>query len=241
MLDWTPLRDAIPALERWYDVRIVVTDSAMLGRQMKGTFAVGSVADLSQILSVTLHAHVVRGRARLDNFTVAIHLTGMTMASIRRDSEFRMERWLSHMETSGELACSFVVCACTLLLGVSSVGAQISSTVFPAHTPSGVFGMQPGRLHSPARVSVDVLSMPIEAVIGEVVRQAHMRVVYDSSKTALSKRVTFRFNGVGVAEALKSVLAGTGLQSEFASDGETILVYTGKGSMEHSGDILRAG
>jgi len=54
------LADAIPALNRWYDVDIRVADPAMRAQQIKGGFRAGSTADLADILELTLDARIVR-------------------------------------------------------------------------------------------------------------------------------------------------------------------------------------
>lgn len=62
-LDWMPVHEAVPALSRWYDVTIVLADSALARRPMKGAFAAGTAADLAAILRYTLRARVeVDGR-----------------------------------------------------------------------------------------------------------------------------------------------------------------------------------
>lgn len=52
--------DAIPELNRWYNVDIRLGDSALLDQQVWGTFEAGAISDLVSILEVTFQVRVVR-------------------------------------------------------------------------------------------------------------------------------------------------------------------------------------
>jgi transmembrane sensor len=57
-LQGTALRDAIPRLERWYDVTILVRDSELLDNTVSGRFQVGSNRSALDALALTLEADV---------------------------------------------------------------------------------------------------------------------------------------------------------------------------------------
>ena len=59
-LDDVPLRDAVVELDRWYDADIRIPKAALATRRIKGTFAGGSLADLSEALSFTFNVRVER-------------------------------------------------------------------------------------------------------------------------------------------------------------------------------------
>ncbi|HXC26004.1 MAG TPA: FecR domain-containing protein [Gemmatimonadaceae bacterium] len=59
-IDGIPLRDAIPELERWYDVKIQLVDSTMAAHPLDGELAAGSVSDLSTLLEMAYKVRVVR-------------------------------------------------------------------------------------------------------------------------------------------------------------------------------------
>lgn len=54
------LADAIPELNRWYDADIRVVDPVMRAQRIQGEFKAGSLADLANILELTLDARIVR-------------------------------------------------------------------------------------------------------------------------------------------------------------------------------------
>lgn len=91
---------------------------------------------------------------------------------------------------------------------------------------------QPGK-HSP-EISLTAHDSTVEYVLSEVARQAHMRVVFDSSRRALARRITVRLQHATLAAALKTVLHGTGLSAQVAPDSETIMVRAkDAGDSEH--------
>jgi len=53
-LESTPLRDAIPLLERWYAIRIHVSDRAMLSRRLSGTFRAESATEALGVVAIAL-------------------------------------------------------------------------------------------------------------------------------------------------------------------------------------------
>jgi ferric-dicitrate binding protein FerR (iron transport regulator) len=59
-LDNMPLAQAIPELERWYDVDIQCSNDVLTGRRVKGRFVAGSLSDLTEILEWTFNLRVVR-------------------------------------------------------------------------------------------------------------------------------------------------------------------------------------
>jgi transmembrane sensor len=52
--------DAIPELDRWYDVDIRLGDSALVGQRLTGEYAAGSLADLKDLLQLTYNIRVVQ-------------------------------------------------------------------------------------------------------------------------------------------------------------------------------------
>jgi ferric-dicitrate binding protein FerR (iron transport regulator) len=54
------LRDAIPDLDRWYDVRIQVTDSTLATNVLDGEFLASSKADFANLLRSVFNARVIR-------------------------------------------------------------------------------------------------------------------------------------------------------------------------------------
>jgi ferric-dicitrate binding protein FerR (iron transport regulator) len=59
-LDNMPLAQAIPELERWYNVDIQCSNDVLTGRRVKGRFVAGSLSDLTEILEWTFNLRVVR-------------------------------------------------------------------------------------------------------------------------------------------------------------------------------------
>ena len=55
-----PLRDAVPELNRWYDVDIRLGDTALTNREINGNFVTGSLTDLMAILDGALDVRAVR-------------------------------------------------------------------------------------------------------------------------------------------------------------------------------------
>jgi len=64
-LDGLTLPQAIPELNRWYDVDIRMGDASLAARGVGGKFAAGSVTDLVAILEWTLDVRAVREGRRL--------------------------------------------------------------------------------------------------------------------------------------------------------------------------------
>ena len=110
------------------------------------------------------------------------------------------------------------------------LSAQISYTVFPATlsqlSPSG---RQPADRN--ARVTIDVRDSTIEFLVKALVHQSQLKLAYDYREPALSQRRTVHVVNVDVMSALATVLAGTGLQAQFASDGETVVLRPRKGGV----------
>jgi len=50
----TPLRDAIPQLERWYAIQVRVSDRAMMARRFSGTFRAESATEALGIIAIAL-------------------------------------------------------------------------------------------------------------------------------------------------------------------------------------------
>lgn len=59
-MDSRPLIDAIPELNRWYNVDIRLGDSTLATRRVTGSFEIGSVTDVMWILETTYNVRVVR-------------------------------------------------------------------------------------------------------------------------------------------------------------------------------------
>jgi ferric-dicitrate binding protein FerR (iron transport regulator) len=53
----TPLRDVVPVLERWYGVRIVLTDPALGGRPIYATYGMRSMTEVLTQVTSTIGAH----------------------------------------------------------------------------------------------------------------------------------------------------------------------------------------
>jgi transmembrane sensor len=54
LLKSTRLRDAIPLLERWYAIRIHVSDRALMSRRLSGTFRAESATDALGVIAIAL-------------------------------------------------------------------------------------------------------------------------------------------------------------------------------------------
>lgn len=63
------LTDAIPDLNRWYDVDIRIGDSALRERRIVGVFETGSITDLISLLELTYNVRVVRDGQTLTLFS----------------------------------------------------------------------------------------------------------------------------------------------------------------------------
>jgi transmembrane sensor len=66
-LERTPLRDAVPRLERWYDISIRVRDTSLLSRTVTGRFRVESAKQAIALIGLSLEA-----RPRWDGRTVSL-------------------------------------------------------------------------------------------------------------------------------------------------------------------------
>lgn len=60
VFDETPLRIALPALGRWYDLDFSVTDTTLLDRTIRGEFEHTSPSEAIRLLSAALHLRIVR-------------------------------------------------------------------------------------------------------------------------------------------------------------------------------------
>ncbi len=60
ILDGVPLRDAIPNLERWYDVEIHLADAKLGTVALHGALVSGNIDDLSDLLRLAFNARVER-------------------------------------------------------------------------------------------------------------------------------------------------------------------------------------
>lgn len=58
VFDATRLEDAVPRLERWYDVDIALSDSTLAGRRLTATFRHESLTQVLELLSLSLALHV---------------------------------------------------------------------------------------------------------------------------------------------------------------------------------------
>jgi transmembrane sensor len=70
-LEKTPLRDAVPRVERWYDITIQVPDAGLLDRTVTGRFRVESARQAVALLALSLEA-----RAQWDGRTVRLSRAG---------------------------------------------------------------------------------------------------------------------------------------------------------------------
>lgn len=58
VFDDTPLGQAVPQLERWYDIEISLTDSSLEGRRLSGSFKDEPVSEVMQNIAFALDLHV---------------------------------------------------------------------------------------------------------------------------------------------------------------------------------------
>ena len=73
------------------------------------------------------------------------------------------------------------------------------------------------------RITLTLQDSTVEYAVHEITRQAHMRPVYNNTPI-LAKRISLHVANVSVAEALATVLKGTGLVARMAADGETVVI-----------------
>ncbi|HXC24877.1 MAG TPA: carboxypeptidase regulatory-like domain-containing protein, partial [Gemmatimonadaceae bacterium] len=107
---------------------------------------------------------------------------------------------------------------------VPPVSAQVTYSVFPAQ-PHALAGQasQPTGHGVGAPVTIDVQDSTIEYVVKEIARQAHLQAVYNSGPL-FRRLVTVRLEKVQATDAFATVLKGTGLVSNMAPDGETVVI-----------------
>jgi ferric-dicitrate binding protein FerR (iron transport regulator) len=60
VFDKTPLRDALPDLERWYDLDITLADASVAGRPVVATLREGAASSALDLLALTLNLRVER-------------------------------------------------------------------------------------------------------------------------------------------------------------------------------------
>ena len=124
------------------------------------------------------------------------------------------------------------MCGITALIPVVLPGfvtAQVTYSVIPAlPQESQANASQPTGSHSASRVTLSVSDSTVRYIVGELARQAQLRVVYDGS-AMLQRRVTVHVAGMAVMDALVDVLKGTGLTAKIAPDGETVMIRTPSG------------
>ena len=71
--DGTRLGDAVPQLERWYDVAITLSDSSLAERRLTATFRYESLSQVLELLALSLDLHVER-EGRLVRLSPGRHL-----------------------------------------------------------------------------------------------------------------------------------------------------------------------
>jgi hypothetical protein len=121
---------------------------------------------------------------------------------------------------------------CVLVLGllfgpIKKADAQGKYTVLPSMMQEAraktMYSSQPTEKDT-RRVTLTVHDSTIGYVVHELVRQAHLLVVYDTDNPAFAKRIDFRVDTGYVMNALATALQGTGLSAKLAGDGVTILI-----------------
>ena len=60
MFDGTPLREVAPALARWYDLDVQVTDSALAARKFTASFHYEPISQVLEVVARSLDARVER-------------------------------------------------------------------------------------------------------------------------------------------------------------------------------------
>ena len=100
--------------------------------------------------------------------------------------------------------------------------AQTAYSVFPAD-PSAADRSQPTHPDG-ARVTLDVRDSTVAYVVRALVRQAHLRIMFNDNDPLFARRVTVRVADARIMDALRTTLHGTGLVAKLALDGETVLV-----------------
>ncbi len=59
------LMDAVPSLNRWFNTEVIIADEKLKSKLLTATYGKGSISDLSEYLSATFNATVVREGKRL--------------------------------------------------------------------------------------------------------------------------------------------------------------------------------
>lgn len=114
---------------------------------------------------------------------------------------------------------------CTVLVLSSSGIAQEIYTDLPERSLDQAKGTRVQESSQvKARVSLSVADSTALYVIGEIVRQTGVRIIYDKSNKALAKRVSVELKESAPFEALQSILPGIGMAAKWAPDGETIVL-----------------
>ena len=112
----------------------------------------------------------------------------------------------------------------TVLPSARPLSSQVVYSVFPANASATVAG-QPTGHDGKAQISLVVRDSTIEYLVNEIARQAHLRVFYNHGPM-FARRVSVHIADATPAEALKTVLRGTGLGAKLTSDGETVVIST---------------
>ena len=107
---------------------------------------------------------------------------------------------------------------------VPSLAAQVTYTVFPVtSSPVATPTAQPTGLDTP--VALDVRDSTIAYVVGALVRQSHLRLIFNDKDPAFAQRISVHVaRTTNLLGALGTVLRGTRLQPQLLSDGETIVI-----------------
>ena len=106
-------------------------------------------------------------------------------------------------------------------MGTSNV-SDLSCTSEP---PSQWYGRGCRALKCAATiVSLSVEDSTVKFVVTEILRQAHLRPLYNTSTPAFAKRITVKIHHENAMNAIATALKGTGLTANMAPDGETVVI-----------------
>ncbi len=77
------------------------------------------------------------------------------------------------------------------------------------------------------RITLVIRDSTIQSAIHAIARQGKLRPVYNSKAIALSKRISVDLADMNAMDAIRTVLKGTGLTANLASDGQTVVISAG--------------
>ena len=105
------------------------------------------------------------------------------------------------------------------------IAAQVTYNVFPAlPVASTAAAEQPVNHGVKVQVTLDVQDSTVEFVVNQIVRSAHLRLLYNNHDPMLGKRISVHLVQRNVMDAMAITLRGTRLQATLGPDGETIIL-----------------